>query len=77
MAHVLADAQALMVFVHNWAANSRKTFSVGDHVSPFAGALFFDPAWLDACAAGDIDAPVLNPSFVEEARQLPLHCFNW
>ncbi|KAL4926879.1 transferase family protein [Aspergillus undulatus] len=77
MAHVLADAQSLMVFVHNWAANSRKTFNVGDHVSPFAGPPIFDPAQLDACAAGDIDAPVPDPSLLEEARQLPLHRFNW
>ncbi|KAI9376096.1 hypothetical protein BJX61DRAFT_539110 [Aspergillus egyptiacus] len=77
MAHVLADAQSLMVFVHSWAANSRKTFNVGEHVSPVAGPPIFDPARLDACAAGDIDAPVPDPSLLAEARQLPLHRFNW
>lgn len=77
MAHVLADAQSLTVFVHSWAANSRKTFNADGHVSPLAGPPIFDPALLDACAAGDIDAATPDPSLLKEARQLPLHRFNW
>ncbi|KAL5342799.1 transferase family protein [Aspergillus crustosus] len=80
MSHSLADAQALMVFVHRWAANSRNTFALGgtvEDVSSFAGPPVFDPVLLDSHAAGDIDGPVADPKLAEEARQLPIHRFNW
>ncbi|KAL4788258.1 transferase family protein [Aspergillus varians] len=78
IAHPLADAHTLMVFVHRWAANCRKTFDAdADDISSFAGTPVFDPARLDACAAGDIDVSVADPTLVEEARRLPLHRFDW
>ena len=76
MAHALADAQALMVFVHHWAAQSRKSFSFTD-TSSLMDAPIFNPALLDARAAGDIDGPAADPALVSAARQLPLHRFDW
>ncbi|KAI2794047.1 hypothetical protein POX_a00637 [Penicillium oxalicum] len=78
LAHVLADAQSLMVFVHLWAANCRKAFSVDGHSpSSVFGPPVFDPAQLDSCAAGNIDVETPDAQILEEARQLPLHRFNW
>jgi hypothetical protein len=76
MAHLLADAQALMVFVHHWAAKSRKSFSSTD-TSSLMDAPIFNPALLDTHAAGDIDGPAADPELVSIARQLPLHRFDW
>ncbi|QKX61538.1 uncharacterized protein TRUGW13939_08690 [Talaromyces rugulosus] len=76
MAHSLADAQSLMVFVHHWAAKSRKLFSSTD-TSSLMDAPIFDPRLLDTHAAGDIDGPAADPALVSIARQLPLHRFDW
>ncbi|ODM19598.1 hypothetical protein SI65_04583 [Aspergillus cristatus] len=76
MAHCLADAQALMVFVHHWAAKCRKSFH-SINVSSLMGAPTFNPRLLGACAAGDIDGPSANPICISAARQLPLHRFDW
>ncbi|KAE8149520.1 transferase family protein [Aspergillus avenaceus] len=76
IAHVLADAQTLMVFMHNWAANSRKLFHA-HNTSSLMGHPVFDPAQLDAHAAGDIDAPTPDPEIITKARQLPIHRFDW
>lgn len=76
MAHVLADAQTLMVFVHQWAATSRATF--GSHNSKsLMDAPVFNPALLDAHAAGDVDGPAPDRGLVATARELPLHRFDW
>ncbi|CAL5869533.1 uncharacterized protein PFLUO_LOCUS3763 [Penicillium psychrofluorescens] len=76
IAHMLADAQSLMVFVHHWAAKSRKSFSSTD-TSSLMDAPIFNPILLDACATGDIDGPAADPMLVSAARQLPLHRFDW
>lgn len=77
MAHCLADAQSLMVFVHQWAAISRSLFASESPPSPLMGVPVFNPAQLDQNAAGDIDGVTADPTLVAEARQLPLHRFDW
>ena len=77
MAHALADAQALMVFVHHWAAKSRQLFSSTDTSASLVDAPIFNPTLLDACATGEIDGPVADPVLVSAARKLPLHRFDW
>ncbi|KAJ5163306.1 Transferase [Penicillium coprophilum] len=76
LAHCLADAQSLMVFVHLWAYNSKKQFG-NPPGSPLMGEPVFDPALLDNCAAGDIDSPEPNQTLVHTARELPLHRYSW
>ena len=82
LAHPVADAQSMMVFMHKWAANSRSLGYSGQQSpspspSPF-GEPVFDPPLLDARAAGDIDSvngP--DPELCARARALPLHRFSW
>lgn len=76
MAHPLADAQTLMVFVHHWAAKCRESFH-SINMPSLMSAPVFNPTLLDTCAAGDIDGPAANPMCVSMARQLPLHRFDW
>ncbi|KAG0159159.1 hypothetical protein PDIDSM_6680 [Penicillium digitatum] len=76
MAHCLADAQTLMVFMHLWAHHSKKQFGTQPE-SPLMGEPVFDPAMLDRCAAGDIDRPEPDQHIVDTARKLPLHRFSW
>ncbi|CAI7627069.1 unnamed protein product [Penicillium crustosum] len=76
MAHCLADAQALMVFVHLWAYNSKKQFGNQPEL-PLMGEPVFDPAMLDSCAAGEIDGPEPDQTLVQTARKLPLHRYSW
>ncbi|CAI7581288.1 unnamed protein product [Penicillium glandicola] len=76
LAHCLADAQAVMVFVHLWAYNSKTQFGTQPE-SPLTGDPLFDPALLDSCAAGDIDSPEPDQTIVQTARQLPLHRYSW
>ncbi|KAF4202029.1 hypothetical protein CNMCM8927_000686 [Aspergillus lentulus] len=76
MAHALADAQTLMVFVHQWAAASRAAFG-SEYTESLMGAPVFDPALLDSHAAGDIDGPAPDPGLIATARELPLHRFDW
>lgn len=77
MAHVLADVQSVMVFVHHWAASCSASTSLGHSRRPLADAPVFDPALLDAHAAGDIDAPSPDPELCKKARGLPVHRFDW
>ncbi|KAH8660707.1 transferase family-domain-containing protein [Tricladium varicosporioides] len=77
MAHPLADAQALMVFMHQWAAASRALNGHPEKAQSLMGAPVFDPAVLDSCSAGDIDAPLADSKLISEARSLPLHRFDW
>jgi hypothetical protein len=76
MAHALADAQTLMVFMHQWAAASRAAFG-SEYIKSLIGAPVFNPALLDAHAAGDIDGPAPDPGLTATARELPLHRFDW
>ncbi|KAH6674972.1 transferase family-domain-containing protein [Halenospora varia] len=77
MAHPLADAQALMVFMHQWAAASRALNGHPEKAQSPMGAPVFDPAVLDSLAAGNIDATSVDAKLSSEARSLPLHRFDW
>ncbi|KAI9924489.1 hypothetical protein ASPWEDRAFT_268474 [Aspergillus wentii DTO 134E9] len=76
IAHCLADAQALMVFVHQWAATCRTLHGQQDSIS-LMGEPVFQPSMLDSQADGDIDAKEPNPVLTKTARDLPLHRFDW
>ncbi|KAJ5748715.1 uncharacterized protein N7511_010411 [Penicillium nucicola] len=76
IAHCLADAQALMVFVHLWAANNQKQIGLNPQGSTMADPIF-NPALLDNSAAGDIDAPEPDSTLTKVARELPLHRYSW
>ncbi|KAJ5185075.1 Transferase [Penicillium cf. griseofulvum] len=76
LAHCLADAQSLMVFVHLWAYNSKKQFG-NQPESSLMGEPVFDPALLDSCASGDIDSPEPDQALISTARELPLHRYDW
>lgn len=71
MAHPLADAQSLMVFIHQWASACH-----GFAKSPMAPPTF-NPGKLDSHASGSIDGDVADQSLVDTARLLPLHRFDW
>ncbi|KAK6844247.1 Transferase [Apiospora arundinis] len=78
LAHPVADAQSMMVFMHKWAANCRSA----QHENSLSLSLFgdpvFDPAQLDARAAGHIDSlEGPNLDLIAKARALPLHRFSW
>ncbi|KAK7979747.1 histidine kinase-like protein HHK3p [Apiospora arundinis] len=78
LAHPVADAQSMMVFMHKWAANCRSAqHEESLSLSPF-GDPVFDPAQLDARAAGHIDSlEGPNLDLIAKARALPLHRFSW
>lgn len=77
LAHCVADAQSLMVFMHAWAATARSQSTAGaPSVSLFDDPVF-DPQQLDERAAGNIDGAAPDPGLVEKARALPLHRFSW
>lgn len=89
LVHMLGDAQSLLVFVSLWAAKSQQAFlhtnddndTGGAATAPASttimGPPVFDPAALDARAAGDIDGPAADPQLVAAARALPLHRYDW
>lgn len=74
LAHCLADALALTVFMHIWSINSQKSFGV--QLKSMAEPVF-DPELLDSCAGGDIDSPDRDQSLTQTARALPLHRYSW
>jgi hypothetical protein len=76
LAHCLADAQALMVFVHLWAATSQKEFG-SETEPPIMGEPIFNPTLLDNCAGGDIDSRDRDRDLTQTARNLPLHRYSW
>ncbi|KAK7949087.1 transferase family protein [Apiospora aurea] len=77
LAHPVADAQSMMVFMHKWAANCRSAQQKSPSSSLF-GEPIFDSAQMDARATGDIDsANGPDMELCAKARALPLHRFNW
>lgn len=74
IAHPLADITALCHFAQDWARVSRCV--IAKEPLPASSAVF-DPACLDMCAAGDINAGKANSAIVEDALALPLHRYDW
>ena len=72
IAHVLADAQSLSSFMHDWAHIHREGLEERmRHPVPL-----YAPGMLDAAAAGELDGTA-DPALVAEARALPLHRYDW
>ncbi|KNG84016.1 transferase family protein [Aspergillus nomiae NRRL 13137] len=73
VAHCLADAQALMVFMQQWAAVCR-VFHGHTHAHSVPDPVF-EPSMLDSKASSsDIHT---NPALITTARNLPLHRYDW
>ncbi|KAI5921990.1 transferase family protein [Camillea tinctor] len=75
IAHPLADAQSLMIFVSQWAQNSQARFK--SEPTPQISFPVFAPSELDARAAGDINGDAADPKLRAVARDLPLHRYDW
>lgn len=71
--HSLADAAAVLTFVKAWAATNLALSS--SKPIPKLQPLF-RPAFIDAAAAGNIDAKKPDPSILELAATLPVHRFD-
>ncbi|KAE8335699.1 hypothetical protein BDV24DRAFT_155830 [Aspergillus arachidicola] len=76
--HCLADAQALMVFMQQWASACRILHGHSDSIPPEDKFNpIFDPSLLDTKASGDINTPTPDQSLIDKARNLPLHRYDW
>ncbi|KAI0475555.1 transferase family protein [Xylariaceae sp. FL0804] len=75
IAHPLADAQSLMVFMGIWAANSRMLS--GHDTATSMPSPPFRPSDLDTRATGDIDGNAADPEVSAAARALPVHRYDW
>jgi hypothetical protein len=73
LAHILANAQILIGFAHNWAAISCALI-IGDKLPSLN--VVFDPSRLDKVASGNIDALYPDPTLMTIARNLPLHRYD-
>ncbi|KAJ0423698.1 hypothetical protein BJY00DRAFT_309932 [Aspergillus carlsbadensis] len=85
IAHCLADAQTLSVFMHHWSrehalliANTKTSPSYSDiaHTKQEQQPLF-NPQLLDTRAAGDIDASTPDESILAKSRSLPSTRYDW
>lgn len=74
IAHPLTDISSLVHFMRSYASNSRSQIS--GVLQPMATPVF-DTEQLDACAAGGINADGMDESLVGQARNLPLHRYDW
>ncbi|OBZ71132.1 Spermidine hydroxycinnamoyl transferase [Grifola frondosa] len=72
-AHAVADAQAMINFVKDWAAVNRALLCGAPlpSLSPV-----FEPQLLDGAAAGNIDAVEPDPAFIRISRSLPMHKYD-
>ncbi|KAE8323700.1 transferase family-domain-containing protein [Aspergillus sergii] len=76
--HCLADAQALMVFMQQWASACRVLHGHSNSIPPEDKFNpIFDPSLLDSKASGDINTPTPDQSLITKARNLPLHRYDW
>ncbi|KAK0712964.1 transferase family protein [Lasiosphaeria miniovina] len=73
-AHPMVDIAALVCFVKDWASVSRARL-VGKAVPVLRPV--FDPARVDALAAGDINAEQPDPDIIDRAMKLPMNRFDW
>ncbi|THU85664.1 hypothetical protein K435DRAFT_732098 [Dendrothele bispora CBS 962.96] len=77
LAHVLADAQTLLTFVHDWATQNRwlvggaKVEDVGIIERPF------QPELVNRAADGDIDVAIPDEKILAKAKSIPLHRYDW
>ncbi|KAL7912255.1 transferase family domain-containing protein [Trichoderma velutinum] len=76
MAHPLADAHTLMLFMRRWASICRDKITKKNLTKHLAYPVF-EPNLLDSRAAGDIDAPDGDPELISKARSLPLLRHDW
>jgi len=74
IAHSLADAHALALFVHDWASTHR-AMAASRPLPVFTPV--FDPQVLDLYASGDIDAPEPDKLILQSSRSLPCHRYDW
>jgi len=74
LAHGLSDAQSMCTFAKDWASTNRALHASAPlpNLSPV-----LNPRLLDAAALGDIDAEDPDQSLISQARNLPLHRFDW
>ncbi|KAE8319895.1 transferase family-domain-containing protein [Aspergillus transmontanensis] len=76
--HCLADAQALMVFMQQWASACRILHGHSNSIPPKDKFNpIFDPSLLDTKASGDINTPTPDQFLITKARKLPLHRYDW
>ena len=74
IAHPLADITALARFVRDWASVSHTMLT--EAPLPVLSPVF-EPLWLDAAAAGNINAHDADPAIIKDALSLPLHRYDW
>ncbi|KAL2834903.1 hypothetical protein BDW59DRAFT_155723 [Aspergillus cavernicola] len=85
IAHPLADAHALAIFMHRWSYEHSLIFVDAPTITPSSSFSFsdnsqpptFNPQLLDACAAGDIDAAFPVDTILEKSRSLPSSRYDW
>lgn len=73
IAHPLADAQALSIFMHAWGDTSRAMLH---HEPELAPRVCFVPSMLDARAAGNLCDGEARHDIVTRARALPMHRYD-
>jgi hypothetical protein len=73
-AHALADATTLRHFVSDWAAVH--CARLAEEFTPTLTPVF-DPALLDAQAAGDTNADAPDAALIAKVDRLPLHHYDW
>jgi hypothetical protein len=76
MAHPLADAHSLVLFMRRWASLCRDELTQQDLTKDLPNPIF-EPSLLDSRAAGDIDAQEGDPELISQARSLPMHRHDW
>lgn len=76
IAHPLADIQALIYFMKDWARISRWILSGSELPAPILNPMF-EPWRVDAKAAGDINKDHADPNILEQTARLPLHRYDW
>lgn len=76
--HPLADIIALVSFVKHWAKISQKSLlNRTEDILVESSLPVFDPARLDAAAAGNIDSGSPDAAILADITKLPLHRYDW
>ncbi|GAD99514.1 transferase family protein [Paecilomyces variotii No. 5] len=74
LVHAMGDLPSLMQFLYDWAAIHRACLF---QKPPPLLSPIFNPAIVDAAAAGDISKPIPDAQLVRHARRAPIHRFDW